>query len=77
MVGFLKEKLGKAINIVLVNDCHWGAMTEYRKEVGKYYRYMLYCPVSIGISSGNIFDGKLFRGSNRVSRESGRMLTAI
>ena len=77
VVDFLKEKLGKDITIVLDNDCHCGALAEYRKGAGRAYRHMLYCPVSTGISSGIIIDGKLFRGSNGASGESGHMLTAI
>lgn len=77
VVAFLKERLGEDIEIVLDNDCHCGALAEYRRGAGRTYRHMLYCPVSTGISSGIIIDGKLFRGSDGASGESGHMLTAI
>lgn len=77
VVKFLKQKLGKEVTIALDNDCHCGALAEFRRGAGKTYSHMIYCPVSTGISSGIIIDGKLFRGSNGASGESGHMLTTI
>lgn len=77
VLNFLKEKLGEDVKIVLDNDCHCGALAEYRRGAGRSYKHMLYCPISTGISSGIIIDGKLFRGSDGASGESGHMLTAV
>lgn len=77
VVDYLKSQIGQDIRIVMDNDCHCGALAEYRQGAGKGYRNMLYCPVSTGISTGIIIDGKLFRGSNGASGESGHMLTAV
>lgn len=77
VVEFLKEQLGTDIPIRLDNDCHCGALAEYRRGTGRGHRHMIYCPVSTGISTGIIIDGKLFRGSNGASGESGHMLTGV
>lgn len=74
VVDFLRGELGGDLQIVLDNDCHCGALAEYRRGAGKGHRDMLYCPVSTGISTGIIIGGKLFRGSNGASGESGHML---
>ncbi len=71
---FLRERLGPDLPVALDNDCHCGALAEYRRGAGRGKRHMLYCPVSTGISTGIIIDGKLFRGSNGASGESGHAL---
>ena len=77
VVDYLKSRLDQDIRIVMDNDCHCGALAEYRQGAGRGRRNMLYCPVSTGISSGMIIDGRLFRGSNGASGESGHMLAAV
>lgn len=77
VVDYLKSQLDGDIRIVMDNDCHCGALAEYRQGAGRGHRNMLYCPVSTGISSGMIIDGKLFRGSNGASGESGHMIAAV
>lgn len=77
VVDYFRKKLGNDIRIVMDNDCHCGALAEYRCGAGRNHRHMVYCPVSTGISSGIIIDGKLFRGSNGASGESGHMISAV
>lgn len=77
VVDYLKEKLETDIPIRMDNDCHCGALAEFRHGAGQGHRHMLYCPVSTGISTGIIIDGKLFRGSNGASGESGHMITGV
>lgn len=74
VADFLREQLGQSLPIVLDNDCHCGALAEYRRGAGRGHDSMLYCPVSTGISTGMILDGRLFRGSNGASGESGHAL---
>lgn len=71
--AYLAKNLG-GVEIVLDNDSHTGALAEHRHGAGRGFQHMLYCPISTGISSGIIIDGKLFRGSNGCSGESGHML---
>lgn len=77
VVDYLKSQLNQDVRIVMDNDCHCGALAEYRQGAGRGRRNMLYCPVSTGISSGMIIDGRLFRGSNGASGESGHMIAAV
>lgn len=77
VVDFLKSRIGEDIPIVADNDCHCGALAEYRHGAGRGHRHMLFCPVSTGISTGIIIDGKLFRGSNGASGESGHMVSGV
>lgn len=77
VVDYLKSTLHTDIPIVMDNDCHCGALAEYRHGAGRGHRHMLYCPVSTGISTGIIIDGKLFRGSNGASGESGHTLSGV
>lgn len=77
VVDYLKSALHTDVPIVMDNDCHCGALAEYRHGAGRGHRHMLYCPVSTGISTGIIIDGKLFRGSNGASGESGHMLSGV
>jgi glucokinase len=70
---YLAKKLDGA-RIVLDNDSHTGALAEHRHGAGRGFAHMLYCPVSTGISSGIVIDGKLFRGTYGFSGESGHMI---
>ncbi len=74
VTDYIRQQLGPDVRIILDNDCHCGALAEYRRGAGRGHRNMLYCPISTGISTGIIIDGKLFRGSNGASGESGHML---
>jgi glucokinase len=67
--GYFEE-----VPIVLDNDAHAAALAESRLGAGRGFRHMLYCPVSTGISSGIVIDGKLFRGTYGWSGESGHMI---
>jgi len=71
--NYLERKLGN-VKVVLDNDSHTGALAEHRQGAGRGFHNMLYCPVSTGISSGMIIDGKLFHGSYGWSGESGHMI---
>lgn len=55
------EKLGGA-RVLLDNDSHTGALAEFRHGAGRGFQNIVYCPVSTGISSGIVIDGRLFRG---------------
>ena len=48
VVDYLKSRLDQDIRIVMDNDCHCGALAEYRQGAGRGRRNMLYCPVSTG-----------------------------
>ena len=56
------------------NDAHCAALAESRHGAGMGRPHMLYCPVSTGLSSAIILDGKLFRGSNGFAGESGHTI---
>lgn len=71
---YLKRELGADFPIILDNDSHTGALAEYRYGAGQGFDHMLYCPVSTGISSGIIVDGRLFRGRYGWAGESGHMI---
>lgn len=71
---YLEKRLGGNVRVLLDNDAHTAALAEYRYGAGRGFREMLYCPVSTGISSGIILDGKLFHGSYGWSGESGHMI---
>jgi glucokinase len=71
--SYLTEKLG-GIRVLLDNDAHTGAIAEHRMGAGRGFNNILYCPVSTGISSGIIIDGKIFRGRYGWSGESGHMI---
>jgi len=60
----------------LANDSHCAALAEYRYGAGRGHRHMLYCPVSTGLASGIIIDGKLFTGSNGAAGESGHTIVS-
>lgn len=74
--SYLQEKFG-AIPIALGNDAQAAALAEFRHGAGRGFRHMVYCPVSTGIASGIIIDGKLFRGSYGWAGESGHMLASL
>ena len=77
VVDYLRAELKTDIPILMDNDCHCGALAEYRRGAGQGHRHMLYCPISTGTSTGIIIDGKLFRGSNGASGETGHTLSAV
>ncbi|MDR1948838.1 MAG: ROK family protein [Spirochaetaceae bacterium] len=70
---YLSGRLG-GIPVFLDNDARTAALAESRFGAGRGFPHMLYCPVSTGISSGIVIDGKLFRGSYGWSGESGHMI---
>ncbi|MEG1514547.1 MAG: ROK family protein [Clostridia bacterium] len=70
----LQRRLGADVRIVLDNDAHVAALAEHRYGAGRGFRHMLYCPVSTGISSALIIEGKLFRGSYGFAGESGHQI---
>jgi glucokinase len=69
---WLSEKLG--LPVVLDNDARAAGMAEYRFGAGRGFNSMLYCPVSTGISSALIIDGKPFRGTYGWAGETGHMI---
>jgi glucokinase len=71
--AYLMKKLG-GLRVILDNDSHTGAIAEHRLGAGRGFDNMLYCPVSTGISSGIIINGKIFRGRYGWSGESGHMI---
>ncbi|GHT57212.1 glucokinase [Spirochaetia bacterium] len=71
--AYLMEKLG-GMRVLIDNDSHTGAMAEHRHGAGRGFDNMIYCPISTGISSGIIINGKLFRGRYGWSGESGHMI---
>lgn len=71
--AYLMEKLG-GVRVILDNDSHTGALAEHHHGAGRGFENILYCPVSTGISSGIIINGKLFRGRYGWSGESGHMI---
>ena len=77
VVDYLRAELKTDIPLLMDNDCHCGALTEYRRGAGQGHRHMLYCPINTGTSTGIIIDGKLFRGSNGASGETGHTLSAV
>jgi glucokinase len=70
--AFMERRLG--VRVVVDNDAHAAALAEHRYGAGKGFPHMLYCPVSTGISSAIIIDGKLFRGSYGFAGESGHQI---
>ena len=60
--------------VAVDNDAHCAALAESRHGAGQGRRHMLYCPVSTGLSSGIIIDGRLFRGSSGFAGESGHTI---
>ncbi|MDR2054201.1 MAG: ROK family protein [Treponema sp.] len=71
--SYLMEKLD-GIRVILDNDAHTAAIAEHRMGAGRGFSNFLYCPVSTGISSAIVIDGKIFRGRYGWSGESGHMI---
>ncbi|GHV25895.1 glucokinase [Clostridia bacterium] len=71
---YLHARLGRDVRIIIDNDAHTAAIAEHKYGAGRGFDNMLYCPVSTGISSGIIIDGKLFRGRYGWAGESGHMI---
>jgi glucokinase len=71
--SYLMEKLG-GIRVILDNDAHAAAIAEHRMGAGRGFDNFFYCPVSTGISSAVVIDGKVFRGRYGWAGESGHMI---
>jgi glucokinase len=71
--AYLTEKF-PAVPFVLDNDAHVAALAENRFGAGRGFKNMLYCPISTGISSGIIINGKIFRGTYGWAGETGHMI---
>ena len=69
---YLSQKLG--LPVALANDAQAAALAEHRHGAGRGFKNMLYCPVSTGISSAVIIDGRLFRGSYGWAGETGHAI---
>jgi glucokinase len=69
---YLSARLG--LPVALANDAQAAALAEHRHGAGRSFPSMLYCPVSTGISSAVIIDGKLFRGSYGWAGETGHAI---
>jgi glucokinase len=70
---YLQEKFD-GLPVILDNDAHVAALAENRFGAGRGFKNMLYCPVSTGIATGIIIDGKLFRGTYGWAGETGHMI---
>lgn len=68
------ERLLPGVQVEVDNDAHCAALAESRHGAGVGRPHMLYCPVSTGLSSAIIIDGKLFRGSCGFAGESGHTI---
>jgi len=69
---YLSRRLG--LPVALANDAQAAALAEHRHGAGRGFSSMLYCPVSTGISSAVIIDGKLFRGTYGWAGETGHAI---
>ncbi len=74
VTDYFKSQLGEDLHVVMDNDAHCGALAEFRQGAGRGKRHMIYCPVSTGIGSAFIIDGRVFRGSNGAAGESGHAI---
>ncbi len=72
--GDYLKKIFLNTNIEVDNDAHAAALGESRYGAGRGFDNMIYCAVSSGISSAMVIGGKIFKGSNGFSGESGHML---
>ncbi|MDR0589528.1 MAG: ROK family protein [Spirochaetaceae bacterium] len=70
---YLMEKF-PGVPVVLDNDAHVAALAENRFGAGRGFKNMLYCPISTGIATGIIINGKLFRGTYGWAGETGHMI---
>lgn len=64
------------VQIEIGNDSHCAALAESRHGAGRGYANMVYCPVSTGLASAIILDGKLYRGSHGFAGESGHTIVS-
>jgi glucokinase len=71
--AYLAERF-PGLPIVLDNDARVAALAENRFGAGRGFKNMLYCPISTGIASGIIINGKLFRGTYGWAGETGHMI---
>jgi glucokinase len=71
--SYLSEKFG-SLPIILDNDAHVAALAEHRYGAGRGFEHIFYCPVSTGIASAMIINGRLFRGSYGWAGEGGHMI---
>jgi glucokinase len=71
--AYLREKLA-GLRVILDNDAHTAAVAELRRGAGRGFENLLYCPVSTGIATGIIINGKIFRGRYGWAGESGHMI---
>ena len=71
--SYISEKFGRA-PVILDNDAHVAALAEHRMGAGRGFEHLVYCPVSTGIASAMIINGKLFRGSYGWAGEGGHMI---
>ena len=71
--SYLSEKF-KSVPVILDNDARAAGMAEYRYGAGRGFKEMFFCPMSTGISSSLIINGKPFRGSYGWAGETGHMI---
>jgi glucokinase len=71
--AYISEQF-RGIPIILDNDAHVAALAEYRMGAGRGFEHMVYCPVSTGIASAMIINGRLFRGSYGWAGEGGHVI---
>lgn len=71
--AFLEDQL-PGVRVEVGNDGHCAALAEARQGAGRGFPHMVYCPVSTGLSSTIIIDGKLFVGSYGYAGESGHTI---
>lgn len=64
------------VQVEVGNDSHCAALAESRRGAGRGFPHMVYCPVSTGLASAIIIDGKLFRGSDGFAGESGHTIVS-
>ena len=71
--SYLSQKLGN-MAVILDNDARAAGLAEHRYGAGIGFDMMFYCPLSTGISSALLVNGKPFRGSYGWAGESGHMI---
>ena len=71
--SWLSQKLG-GMPIILDNDGRAAGLAEQRHGAGIGFDKMFYCPLSTGISSALLIDGKPFRGTYGWAGETGHMI---
>ena len=70
--SYLSGKLN--IPVILDNDARAAGLAEYNYGAGRGFDTVLFCPVSTGISSALIINGKPFRGSYGWAGETGHII---